>query len=216
MMNIPDGPGASENDRLKLRKLFQQLSETTRLKDKTMGRHITRIRYYAQILTAILAHNKKYQDLLTPDLLKEIGFLAALHDVGEIGTPDDILNKHGKLSLKERKIMQEHTINGAFILSSYPDPRAREIALYHHERWDGSGYPYGLVEDMIPLCARIVALTDVYDALRTKRNYKEAFSHQKATKIIVSNAGVLFDPEITEYFLTVDNRFAEIFKEFRD
>ena len=135
------------------------------------------------------------------DFIEDIGFLAAMHDVGKIGTPDDILNKEGPLNEFEWGIMKEHTKNGAFILSSYPNPMAKEIALSHHEWWNGSGYPYNLEGTMIPLSARIVTLADVYDALRMKRSYKPAYSHEIAIQKIQQEREVHFDPEIVDVVL---------------
>ena len=134
-----------------------------------------------------------------------------MHDVGKIGTPDDILNKTGKLNDSEWKIMRGHTINGAYILGSYPNPMAKDIALFHHERWDGDGYPYQLAGDMIPLAARMVTVADVYDALRMKRSYKDAFTHEEAAKIIVKDSGSHFDPLIIRYFILLHKKFKEIY-----
>ena len=139
-----------------------------------------------------------------------------MHDVGKIGTPDYILTKPDKLTIDEFKIMKEHTINGAFILSRMAGQMARDIALFHHEKWDGSGYPYQLKESQIPVSARIVALGDVYDALRMKRHYKPSFSHEKTKELIIQNKGTHFDPEIIEIFLSLDNQFKEVFEKMKD
>jgi putative two-component system response regulator len=112
--------------------------------------------------------------------------------------------------------MKEHTINGAFILSTYPNPMAREIALFHHERWDGKGYPYGVSETMIPLSGRVVAFADVYDALRMERSYKESFSHEKAIEIMTTEETGHFDPELMEVFLQVSENFRNIYESLRD
>jgi putative two-component system response regulator len=143
--------------------------------------------------------------------VESIAQVAALHDVGKIGTPDDILNKAGALESWEWEVMKEHTKNGAYVLGTYPNPMASEIALRHHERWDGTGYPYGLNEDLIPLSARIVAVADVYDALRMRRPYKEASSHAKAVEAICAERGTHFDPLVVDRFLAIADRFDEIF-----
>jgi putative two-component system response regulator len=112
--------------------------------------------------------------------------------------------------------MKEHTKNGAFLLSTYPNPMAKEIALAHHEKWDGTGYPYGLAEEMIPLSARIVAISDVYDALRSKRSYKEPMSHEGAIAIIGKGIGTHFDPRIGEAALQLQKEFSEIYSRLAD
>ena len=112
--------------------------------------------------------------------------------------------------------MKEHTINGPLILGVYPILMAKEIALSHHEKWDGTGYPYKLAGDMIPLSARIVAVADVYDALRMKRSYKEAMSHGEAVNLILQGAGGHFDPDIIKVFKTMHSCFNEIWEKNKD
>ncbi|HON14162.1 MAG TPA: HD domain-containing protein, partial [Treponema sp.] len=165
-----------ENKKL-LQSVFISLLEASKLKDNDTGKHIVRVNFYSERLARELYNRPGYEEV-DRDFIEDIGFLASMHDVGKIGTPDDILNKEGPLSDWEWTIMKEHTKNGAFILSTYPNPMAREIALNHHERWDGTGYPFQLEGPMIPLSARIVTIADVYDALRMKRSYKEAYDHE--------------------------------------
>ena len=112
--------------------------------------------------------------------------------------------------------MKEHTINGAFILSAYPNPMAKEIAQSHHERWDGTGYPYNLEKDMIPLSARIVTIADVYDALRMKRSYKSAMSHEEAYKLIMQGSGSHFDPSLVLVFRKHHKELEKIYDETAD
>ena len=150
------------------------------------------------------------------DFIDNITLFAAMHDVGKIGTPDSILLKAGKLTTMEWDIMKEHTINGAFILSGFPVPMAKEIALSHHEWWDGSGYPYKLSGEMIPLPARIVAIADVYDAIRMRRTYKAAFSHEEAVKIILEHQGTHFDPDLVRVFASIQDEFRDIWEEHKD
>jgi len=150
------------------------------------------------------------------EFVESIGLVAALHDVGKIGTPDDILNKAGQLEAWEWDVMKQHTTNGAYILSTYPNPMAREIALRHHERWDGTGYPHGLGQDLIPLSARIVAVADVYDALRMRRNYKEAYTHEQTVENITAERGTHFDPYLVDRFVETADTFREIFSEMAD
>jgi len=193
-----------------LKKMFISLLEASKLKDNDTGKHIERVNYYAQAIARHI-YQAQLDPLVDADFVEDIGFLAALHDVGKIGTPDDILNKQGPLNNFEWTIMRDHTVNGAFILASHPNPMAKQIAQSHHERWDGSGYPYKLEADMIPLPARIVAVADVYDALRMRRSYKEPFSHEKACQIIIEDTGKHFDPSLIIIFKKISPVFAEIF-----
>jgi putative two-component system response regulator len=194
-----------------LRGLFLSLLEASKLKDNDTGKHIERVNYYSEVLARALQNGPGY-DVVDADFIDNISFLAAMHDVGKIGTPDDILNKEGPLSDFEWSVMKEHTINGAFILSTHPNPMAREIAISHHEKWDGSGYPYQLSGDTIPLSARIVAIADVYDALRMKRSYKPSFSHEVAMKKILESNGTHFDPDLINVLVTVADKFDELYR----
>ncbi len=198
-----------------LHSTFLSLLEASKLKDNDTGNHIKRVGEYSKVLAQHLFDNEIDPDI-TPEFIHNIQFLAQMHDVGKIGTPDDILNKEGPLDDREWEIMREHTINGAYIMSTYPHPMAREIALFHHEHWDGSGYPYNLSKDMIPISARIVAIADVYDALRMQRSYKAAFNHDKATEIIIDQKETHFDPVLIDVFMKVRDYFNILFKQFKD
>ncbi len=187
---------------------FTGILQAAKLKDMDTGKHNERLNYYSRcIARALYADRHPEVDI---DFIENIGFLAAMHDVGKIGTPDSILQKQGPLDDYEWSIMREHTINGAFILSIYPVPMAKEIALSHHERWDGTGYPYRLEGEMIPLSARIVAIADVYDALRMKRNYKKEYNHQQAAQIILDGSGTHFDPYLVRMFEKNSKEFGYI------
>ncbi|MBN1699871.1 MAG: HD domain-containing protein [Spirochaetales bacterium] len=194
---------------------FLSLLEASRLKDNDTGNHIARVNNYSKILAITLYGDPHYNEI-NHDFIEDIGFLAAMHDVGKIGTPDNILTKPDRLNPDERKILEEHTINGAYLLNTYPNPMAKEIALSHHEWWNGDGYPYGLVEEMIPLSARIVAIADTYDALRMKRPYKKSFSHDHAKNHIVEAKGTHFDPDLVVRFLRIEKEFDTIFEELKD
>jgi len=205
-----------ENKKL-LRSVFLSLLEASKLKDNDTGKHIIRVNEYSRLISQELfkigGENYKRIDA---DFIDNIGFLAAMHDVGKIGTPDDILNKEGPLTDWEWAVMREHTKNGAFILSTYPNPMAKEIALSHHEKWNGSGYPFRLEGDMIPLAARIVTITDVYDALRMERSYKPALSHEVSVEKIIDGSGTHFDPKLIEVFKTITFEFEKIYKDHAD
>jgi HD-GYP domain-containing protein (c-di-GMP phosphodiesterase class II) len=198
-----------------LQSTFASLLGAARLKDNDTGNHIERVNRYARVLATDLLGRPE-----TPEVDREfvegIGQVAALHDVGKIGTPDDILNKAGRLEGWEWDIMKQHTTNGAYILSTYPNPMATEIALRHHERWDGTGYPHAWAQDLIPLSARIVAVADVYDALRMRRNYKEPFTHEQALENMAAESGTHFDPFLITRFLAVADSFRNIFSELAD
>jgi putative two-component system response regulator len=205
-----------ENKKL-LHSVFISLLEASKLKDNDTGNHIVRVNYYSRRLAEELyrKHGQKYSRI-DADFIENIGFLASMHDVGKIGTPDDILNKEGALSDWEWTIMREHTKNGAFILSTYPNPMAKEIALSHHERWDGNGYPFQLEGEMIPLAARIVAVADVYDALRMRRSYKPALPHEAAMEKMVKDRGAHFDPFLIDVLVTISGDFDRIYEQNRD
>jgi putative two-component system response regulator len=205
-----------ENRRL-LRSVFLSLLEASKLKDNDTGKHITRVNYYSKRLSIELFQSgaTAYQKI-DADFIDNIGFLASMHDVGKIGTPDDILNKEGPLSDWEWTIMREHTKNGAFILSTYPNPMAKEIALSHHEKWNGSGYPFQLEGEMIPLAARIVTIADVYDALRMERSYKPALCHEVTVRKMLEEKGTHFDPSLLEVFQSIAGDFQNIFESNQD
>jgi putative two-component system response regulator len=205
-----------ENKRM-TRNTFLSLLEASKLKDNDTGNHIVRVNFYSKRLSEEIfqSKNPKY-NRVDADFIDNIGFLASMHDVGKIGTPDDILNKEGPLSDWEWSVMREHTKNGAFILSTYPNPMAKEIALSHHERWDGSGYPYQLAGEMIPLAARIVTIADVYDALRMVRSYKPGFDHGVTMEKMIEGRETQFDPFLIDVFASVEDDFRKIFDENQD
>ena len=205
----------TEENKKFLRDMFSSLLEASKLKDNDTGKHIERVNLYASILAKEMFNDPRWSEV-DKDFIEDIGFLAAMHDVGKIGTPDDILNKEGPLNEFEWGIMKEHTKNGAFILSSYPNPMAKEIALSHHEWWNGSGYPYNLEGTMIPLSARIVTIADVYDALRMKRSYKPAYSHEIAMRKITQEKEVHFDPNLVDLAVRIQDAFAKIYLDNAD
>jgi putative two-component system response regulator len=194
---------------------FASLLQVALQKDDDTGHHVQRVNRYARELATDLLASGGWPEV-DRQFVESISRAAALHDVGKIGTPDDILNKVGALEPWEWEIMKEHTKNGAYILRRYHIPMAREIALRHHERWDGTGYPYGIEGTQIPLAARIVAIADVYDALRMRRRYKEPCPHERAVATIAEERGRHFDPFLVDRFLAIEATFSRIFSELVD
>ena len=197
------------------------LAKLAEYRDEGTGTHLERIREYGKMLTEELAKNHKYSRLITPEYIDDIYQSSILHDIGKVGIPDAILLKPGKLTAEEFEDIKRHTTLGGDAIRAIEYRiegksflfHGKEIAYYHHEQWDGSGYPRGLKGDEIPLSARIVALADVYDALTTKRFYKEAYSHEKAKGIIVDLKNSHFDPQIVDVFLILEKEFNRIRKE---
>lgn len=188
------------------------------------GAHLERIREYCRVLAMQLSRTEKYKAEIDADFIHLMYLTSPLHDIGKVGIPDNVLLKPGPLTDKEFEIMKSHVMIGAETLDAavqlQPDAEflrmARDIALTHHERYDGSGYPQGLVGDEIPLCGRIVALADVYDALTAKRVYKNAMTHDVAKSVILEESGVHFDPDIVDAFLEAEREFIEIQNGFAD
>lgn len=194
------------------------LAKLAESRDPETGVHLERMREYSRILTQQLALHSPYDQLIDADFIRAIYLTSPLHDIGKVGIPDQILLKPGKLTAEEFEIMKQHAIIGCKTLdaayAACPSAEylrlARDIACSHHEKYDGSGYPHGLIGDAIPLAARIVALADVYDALTTKRVYKEAYSHAVARKIIIGGSGKHFDPAVVSAFVELEDEFLKI------
>ena len=192
---------------------LEALLKASLSKDNETGLHVQRVNFYSRRLALALYENEPENwPEVDRDFIEDIGWLAAMHDVGKIGVPERIISKNGPLSEDEWVEMREHPITGALILASFPNRMAQDIARSHHERWNGSGYPFNLFGEAIPLSARIVALSDVYDALRTRRPYKEPMSHGSAVTMIVKEGSSHFDPRLTKVFLNVAADFADIHK----
>lgn len=198
-----------------------KLAET---RDPETGQHLERIQGYCRIIAEYLLKHSIYPDQVNRRFIEDIYSTSPLHDIGKVGIPDHILLKPDRLSDKEFQIIKEHTLIGYNTLKSTiaRNPRAdflrmsAEIARSHHEKWDGSGYPDGLSGLDIPLSARILAVADVYDALASKRIYKEAFSHEKTRSIIVQGKGAHFDPTLVEVFQDCDEQFAQVLDIFKE
>jgi putative two-component system response regulator len=187
-------------------------------RDPETGAHLERVRGYCQVLAADLAQVPKFRGEVNDEFVRLIYLTSPLHDIGKVGIPDSVLLKPGRLSDREFEIMKMHTTVGAQTLDdackAFPNVKylqmARDIAASHHERWDGTGYPDGLTGTDIPLCGRIVALADVYDALTSKRVYKSAFSHEVAKATILKESGTHFDPDVVEAFQRREEDFLAI------
>jgi putative two-component system response regulator len=193
-------------------------------RDPETGAHLERVQSYARELAQYLAGLERFRDQIDDEFIRLIYQTSPLHDIGKVGIPDAVLLKPGRLSDREFAIMKTHATLGAQTLEAalgkYPGAKflqmARDIAAAHHERFDGSGYPAGLRGEQIPLSARIVALADVYDALTTKRVYKEAFAHEIARSILVSEKGTHFDPAVVEAFEQREDVFRSIRERFSE
>jgi len=177
--------------------IVQRLGLAAEYKDNETGLHVIRMSHYS----ALIARGAGFDEEAAEELLHA----SPMHDVGKIGIPDRILQKPGKLTPEEWAVMQEHPVIGARIIGNHPKGLLRmayDIALTHHEKWDGSGYPQGLAGEAIPLVGRIVAIADVFDALTTERPYKKAWPINEALAYIREQAGKHFDPTLVEIFFT--------------
>lgn len=185
------------------------LAKLTESRDKDTGMHLERIREYCRILAQELSGWKQYRDEIDGEYIQLLYLTSPLHDIGKIAIPDRVLLKPGPLTPDEFEIMKQHTTIGGETLRAvtqvHPEARylamARDIAFTHHERFDGSGYPFGVPGKEIPLCGRLTALPDVYDALTSQRVYKTKMNHEEARKIILDGVGTQFDPDVVEAFL---------------
>ncbi len=200
------------------------LAHLSESRDPATGEHLRRMKHLARVLADALQTHPKYRDVVTPEFVKQIEISAMLHDIGKVGISDAILLKPGKLTPDERCEMQQHPLISSQCLRRIEEKlgtanfleMAREIALYHHERWDGLGYPFGRRGEAIPLSARIVAIADVYDALVSERVYKPAFPHEQCVSMIREGAGTQFDPELVNVFLSIERRFADVSDRIRE
>lgn len=188
------------------------LAQVTESRDHNTGEHVFRIARATDILVKELIARNLYAEEFTPELVRYLNLASTLHDIGKVVVRDSVLLKPGKLTAEEFDEIKQHTVMGAHILDSVINTAGerveylelgREIALSHHERWDGTGYPHGIKEREIPLSARITAIVDVFDALTHERCYKPAYSPEEAKSIIIEGRGSFFDPTIVDVFLDV-------------
>lgn len=204
---------------------IMSMAALAEIRDNETGYHIQRTKLYVNLLANLLKENVKYSKLLNQENIDLITISAPLHDIGKIGIHDNILLKPGKLTKEEFEIMKTHASLGKEAIERAETlidksetflKFAKEIAGSHHERWDGNGYPNGLKGEEIPISARIMAVADVYDALISKRVYKEAFSNDEAVKIIADEAGKQFNPEIVNIFIENKEKFREISERYKE
>lgn len=206
---------------------MKALSSLAKTRDNETGNHILRTQRYVELLARYLAGNPAYADQLDDRQIEFMVKAAPLHDIGKVGIPDAILLKPARLTPEEFAVMKTHAQLGADALRSCTAElnvhgeldflnMAIEIANFHHEHWDGSGYPLGLSGDAIPLSGRLMALADVFDALISRRVYKPAFSYDEAIRMIREGSGTHFDPNVVEAFDAMKDQFIEVADKYRD
>jgi response regulator RpfG family c-di-GMP phosphodiesterase len=195
-------------------------------RDNETGNHIRRTQHYVRTLAIHLRDHPRFRGFLTDGNIELLYKIAPLHDIGKVGIPDRILHKPGKLTPEEFDIMKTHTILGGNAISGAENmtnvrnspflKAARQIAIGHHEKWDGSGYPFALREDNIPLPARLMALADVYDAMSCRRIYKSAMGHDEVAESIINGKWKHFDPDVVDAFVASMDEFKQIAEKYRD
>lgn len=197
------------------------MSKLAESRDDDTGKHLERTQIYCKILAQKLGEKEAYQNMIDADYVETIYYASPLHDIGKVAIPDAILCKPGKLTSEEFDRMKTHTLRGSetlFIVAKRHPNNAFvnmgvDIARWHHEKWNGKGYPDGISGEAIPLCARIMAISDVYDALTSRRCYKEPFTHDKACEILQQDAGTHFDPNLVAAFMEIHEEFDRIRQE---
>ncbi len=185
------------------------LAKLAEHRDNETGKHLDRVSLFCRLIARGLREDGWFADVISDEWVGVLEKSAPLHDIGKVGIPDSILRKNGKLTAQEWQVMKTHAQIGAQTLRSVmgdgaPQPflaMSHDIAWCHHEKWDGGGYPRGLAGEQIPLCARIVALADVYDALTSERPYKRAWSHEDALNWVINGSGSHFDPRVVDAFV---------------
>ncbi|HOW51257.1 MAG TPA: HD domain-containing phosphohydrolase [bacterium] len=200
------------------------IAERAESRDEGAGRHIERVQLFCKLLSLHLSTLPRYTRNITGNFVENIYGAAPLHDIGKAEIDDRILLKPGKLTPDEFEVVKTHTtigwrtIEAARPKTSYNllSTMGMSIARYHHEKWDGSGYPAMLVGEEIPLEARIMAIADVYDVLRSRRVYKEPYSHQKSADIIVAGKGTHFDPAMVDAFVGIQNTLDMVYAWIED
>lgn len=200
------------------------LAKLAAARDDETGRHLDRIQTFSGLLAIAMSDYEKYRNLAGSSWITNIFHASPLHDIGKVAIPDRILRKPGPLTPEEFEIMKTHAPIGAETLRTvhmrYPDSEfigmGIDIAQSHHERWDGAGYPEGLAGEAIPVCARIVAVADCYDALRSKRCYKRAYAHEEACTVILEGSGSQFDPDVAAAFGAISATWRDVWNRMND
>lgn len=200
--------------------IMTSLASLAEIRDTETGAHILRTQRYLLILCRELSRHPRFQPLLSEEKIELISKLAPLHDIGKVGLPDHLLRKTTGFTAEEYEEVKKHALYGRDAIAkaesragSYNDELlqyAKDIAYYHHERWDGTGYPEGLAGERIPWPARLMALADAYDAMVSRRIYKEPIPHETAVRIIVEGRGTMFDPDVVDAFLRVEKQWRQI------
>ncbi len=204
--------------------LILSLASLAESRDHLTGMHISRTQEYARIIAEGLFELNKYKDILNEPIIHLIYETSPLHDIGKVGIPDGILLKKGSLTPEELEVMRTHVSIGKKTIDFAIDilgeslffKTASDIIYYHHERYDGKGYPLGLKKDEIPISGRIVALCDAYDALISDRVYKKAWAHSKAKEYIINQRAKHFDPDVVDVFLDNEKEFIKIYNKYAD
>jgi adenylate cyclase len=202
---------ATDEKDLARRLMVQSLLSLTEIRDADTGTHSRRTQRYSRLLAEQLSEHPRFREYLTPSQISLFSSLAPLHDIGKVGVPDQLLNKPGSLTVEEFHEMQKHPGYGLNVITTAQSNAgaqddaildlAKDIVYTHHERWDGKGYPRGLKGDQIPVAGRLMAIVDVYDALTTRRRYRQPLSHDQAVELIVNGYGTHFDPDVVDAFL---------------
>ncbi|NEW59963.1 HD domain-containing protein, partial [Sulfurovum sp. bin170] len=230
LIAIPFSKNRKEREKLKkdLKQSFTSSASSMVLvantHDEETGEHIIRTKKYVKVLAKKLYHKNLYSNFITPHSIELIYEAAPLHDIGKVGISDAILKKPGKFTPEEYEVMKTHSRLGADIikesLENYESNPLLEVAynvaLYHHEKWDGTGYPEQLKGDEIPIEAQLMSIADVYDALISKRRYKESFTYEKAESIIISERGRAFNPILVDIFIEQKEKFKQISLEWHE
>jgi len=204
--------------------MIKALADLAGTRDNETGFHLKRVERYSHILAQAASKKDAFRRRMSALFLDTIGDVSVLHDIGKVGIPDAILQKPGPLSAEEFQVMKTHTTIGAntirHIQLQFPEygflATTYDIALRHHERWDGTGYPGGLAGETIPLSARLVALVDTFDALTSKRVYKEAMDFSTAIDLMKGDRGTHFDPGLFDVFLEVTDEFRAVHGQLAD
>ncbi|WP_153109291.1 response regulator [Propionivibrio limicola] len=195
-------------------------------RDNETGNHIRRTQHYVRVLAEELRSHSRFRPYLNDEVIQLLFKSAPLHDVGKVAIPDAILLKPGRLTAEERKVMEHHCVAGRDAIAAAAHQldegdsaflfHAAEIAYNHHERWDGKGYPRGLAGDAIPVSARLMAVADVYDALISRRIYKEACSHEASMRMMLAERGTHFDPDVIDAMLAISEAMDAIARHYQD